>query len=171
MTVQSMADTIHVSVKLTNVGAGHHVPTDHPGRQMILVVTAQDGAGQSLLQLTGDTIPQWGGAQAGQPGKAYAKLLQDAITGEYPVVSYWKQTSILSDNRLWALESDSSAYTFRIPPGGGTVSVTVRLLFRRTFQAEMDARGWNVPDILMEQAQVDLTAPPWWYFYFPMVVH
>jgi hypothetical protein len=46
----------------------------------------------------------------------------------------------------------------------------VRLLFRRNFQQEMDARGWNVPDILMEEAQVNLTVPPWWNYYFPMVV-
>jgi hypothetical protein len=170
MTAQSIADTLLVRVKLTNVGAGHHVPTDHPGRHMILTVVALDRLGQPLQQTGGSSLPQWSGAQAGQPGKAYAKLLRDAVTAEYPVVSYWKQTYILSDNRLRALESDTSAYTFRIPPGGSPVTVMVRLLFRRNFQQEMDARGWNVPDILMEEAQVNLTVPPWWNYYFPLVV-
>ncbi len=169
VTTQTVGNTVVVTVTLTNTGAGHHVPTDHPGRHLILTVAAMDGGGQPLFQLQGGIVPQWGGAQAGLPGKAFAKVLRDAITGEYPVVSYWKQTLIVSDNRLPAFGRDISVYRFAAPPGGGPVTVDVALLFRRVFRAEIDARGWDAPDILMETAHNDLSAQPWWVCYLPLV--
>ena len=50
-------------------------------------------------------MPDWGGAQAGLPGIAFAQVLRDVITGESPVVSYWKQALMESENRIRALES------------------------------------------------------------------
>ena len=137
---------------------------------MILTVTATTGLTQDLPQLNGPTVPEWGGPQAGLPGTAFAKVLQDVVSGEYPVVSYWKQTLIVSDNRIPALESDVSAYTFTLPTAGSPVTVTARLLFRRVFQEEMDARGWDTPDILMEQVQTTLEAQPWWRYCFPLAL-
>jgi len=77
-----------------------HVPTDFPGRHTILAVTATDEQRQTLVQLSGPTVPDWGGTQAGLPGKAFAKVLRDVETGESLVVSYWKQALIVSDNRI-----------------------------------------------------------------------
>jgi hypothetical protein len=169
VTSRSLADRIFVQVTIKNVGAGHDIPTDHPGRHMILVINAEDTQGFALAQTGGPTVPAWGGAQAGQPGKAFAKVLQDALTGQYPVVSYWKQTYILSDNRIRALESDDSTYSFRAPASGGSARITVRLLFRRTFQAEMDARAWNSPDILMKEVQLIQNTGLWWLNYLPII--
>jgi hypothetical protein len=169
VTAQSNGNTIIVTVTLTNAGAGHHVPTDHPGRHMILTVTAVDEQGQALHLQSGPTVPAWGGAQAGLPGKAFAKILKDAVTGEFPVVSYWKQTFIVSDNRIPARGSDTSIYTFAAPPGGGAIVVSGALLFRRSFQTDMEARGWSAPDIMMSQRQERLVAPPIWQNYLPWI--
>jgi hypothetical protein len=169
LTTQSIGDSLIVTVTLTNAGAGHHVPTDHPGRHMILTVTAMDERGQILRQQSGPIVPGWGGAQTGLPGKAFAKILKDAVTGENPVVSYWKQTFIASDNRIPAKGSDTSIYIFKIPPEGGEIAVDVILLFRRTFQTDMEARGWGAPDIVMNQSRIVISAPPAWNFFLPLV--
>jgi hypothetical protein len=166
--VQTIPGALFVNVTLQNVGAGHHVPTDHPGRQMILTVTALDGQGQPLQQTSGSTVPAWGGLQAGMPGKAYAKLLRDAVTGAMPVVSYWKQSFIAGDNRLPALGRDDSVYVFRASPNGGPVTVKVELRFRRNFWDLMETRGWNEQDILMEAEQLELSTNPWYGSFIPL---
>jgi hypothetical protein len=154
VTADSVGSAVAVNVMLKNATAGHHVPTDHPGRHLILTVTALDSLGQPLLLVLGETVPYWGGAQAGLPGKAYAKVLKDILSGEFPVVSYWKQTLIASDNRIPALSSDSSSYTFAAPSSEGPVTVTAELRFRRSFQTEMDARGWDEADIVMAEETI-----------------
>jgi hypothetical protein len=161
---------IEVAVTITNTQAGHHVPTDFPGRHMILVVTATDGWGQALVQHSGPSVPDWGGAQAGLPGKAFAKVLRDLESGEWPVVSYWKQTLIVSDNRIPAMGDDRSVYAFAAPASDGWVTVTAQLLFRRAFQDVMEAKGWGMPDIVMEEAQVALSTEAWWRVYLPLVL-
>ncbi len=144
-----------VTVVITNTGAGHHVPTDYPGRHMILIVEASAG-GQPLVLTDGGVVPEWGGAEAGLPGKAYAKVLRDVLSGESPVVSYWKQTLVDSDNRIPALAADQSSYSFAAPGGGGPVTVQASLRLRRVFQSLMDAKGWDRSDVLMEEAEVTL---------------
>ena len=147
----------------------HPQPRDHPGRHLILTVRAADAQGHDLIQQGGSVVPAWGGAQAGLPGKAYAKVLQDVATGEAPVVSYWKQTRIESDNRLAALQGDTTSYAFAAPAGGGPVSVTAELRFRRVFQAVMDVKAWDTPDIVMEEAQVSLVTAPSRRLWLPVV--
>lgn len=111
-------DSIAVTVTITNTDAVHHVPTDNPGRHMILVVTTVDAQGRTLPLHSGPTVPNWGGAQAGMPGKAFAKVLRDIRTGEAPVVSYWRQTLITSDNRIPAMDGDRSTYIFGAASAG-----------------------------------------------------
>jgi len=142
---------LEVVVTLTNVGAGHHVPTDSPLRHMLLVVAATDGQGRALALRNGATVPTWGGNLAGRPGKGYAKILRDAITGESPVVNYWKPTLIASDNRLPARGADTTTYTFASPSDSTPAQVTATLVFRRAFQALEQARGWQPSDIVMAQ--------------------
>jgi hypothetical protein len=145
-------DRLRVTVTITNTAAGHHVPTDFPGRHLLLVVEATDGDRQALTLENGPTIPDWGGEQAGLPGKAFAKVLRDVLSGESPVASYWKQTIIESDNRIPALESDSSHFVFSMPDVGNDVQVSARLFLRRLFADQAQNKGWDMPDILMERA-------------------
>ena len=157
---QQMANRLLVTVQITNTGAGHHVPTDYPGRNLILIVSATDDQAQALFLQSGSTIPAWGGEQAGLPGQGFAKVLQDALNGQFPVISYWKPTFIVSDNRIPALAADTSSYSFTLPPYGGTVNVTAQLIFRRLFQPLADERGWNTPDIVMETSATTLPVRP-----------
>lgn len=146
-----------VNVEITNDKTGHHVPTDSPLRQMILLVNAVNGQGQALPLRAGPTIPEWGGVgdpthgyYAGLPGKIYAKILMELWTEITPSGAYWNPTRIVSDNRIPALGSDSSTFVFAAP-AEGPARIEVRLLFRRAFIELMEQKGWDVPDIIMEQ--------------------
>jgi hypothetical protein len=141
---------VSVNVQLVNDLTGHHVPTDAPTRQMLLIVEAVDSQGKSLKLLEGPLQPGYSGNYAGYPGKSYAKVLRDEYTGEAPTVAYWRPVAIQEDTRLAAFESDLSHYIFDLP-AGQTAEVRVRVWFRRTFQAIADEKGWNDPDILMEE--------------------
>jgi hypothetical protein len=160
---------LEVTVTITNTEAGHHVPTDYPGRHMILVLSAVDGQGQALAQTGGPAVPGWGGDLAGQPGTIFAKVLRDVQTGEAPVVSYWRQTMIASDNRLPALGSDRSTYRFAAPAAGGPVTITAELRFRRAPWSILEAKAWDRPDIVMEESRVSLSVKPYWPLYLPLV--
>jgi hypothetical protein len=141
-----------VTVVVRNVGAGHHVPTDHPGRHLLLVVEATDGEGLPMRLLEGPIIPDWGGSLAGLPGTGYAKVLQDVATGEWPVVSYWKHALILQDTRLPALGFDLDRFLFADP--GPAARVNVRVVFRRLFEPLADRYGWDLGEIVMAERTV-----------------
>lgn len=83
------------------------------------------------------------------PGMAYAKVLRDALTGELPVVSYWKQALVDSDNRIPAFGSSETVYDYDLP-AGSEYTLDVRLLFRRVFADLAAQKGWDTPDLLME---------------------
>ena len=170
VSTQQMGGQVHVRVEITNTGAGHHVPTDHPGRHLILTVQPLDDQGQPLAQLSGPRVPEWGGAQANQSGTTYAKVLRDAATGQFPVVSYWKQTLLVDDSRISALDSAVSEYVFAAPIGDNTITITSELRFRRLFQDVMDAKGWQAPDVIMERVTRTINIEPWWTCYLPLVM-
>ncbi len=169
LAIRQIPGQIQVTAVLTNTGAGHHVPTDHPGRHLILTVSAQNHQGQNLGLVAGSLVPDWGGPQQGLPGKIYAKVLRDVQSGAWPVVSYWKPTQVLADNRLAALGSDASMYTFSLPAPGQPVTVTAALRLRRAPWALMDAKGWSAPDIVMETVTATATAAPWLQIHLPLV--
>ena len=158
-------DRVTVAVTIVNDQTGHHVPTDSPLRHMILLVEAADAEGQRLPQVSGPTVPEWGGIgdaglgyYAQLPGTAYARILEEVWTGVAPTGAYWNPTRVLSDNRIPALESDTTRYVFAASDNAttGEILVDARLLFRRAFIELMDQKGWQVPDILMEHETVIL---------------
>ncbi len=142
-------NTIDAEVRITNVGAGHFVPTGVAIRNVILLVTAwrlEDGL---VLDPTGEqTVHPLGGVgdpaqgyYAGLPGKLYARVFGDA-DGQWPAF-YTEATSVLFDNRIPPLESDTTRYSFEVPPGGGTFAVNARVIYRRAFRSLIDAKGWT----------------------------
>jgi hypothetical protein len=160
---QRTGNHLQVTVRVTNSGAGHHIPTDNPLRNMFLLVQATDSAGQALPLIDGPTIPSWGGVgdpadgyYAGLPGVLYAKILADFYTGETPTYAYWRQTRLVSDNRIPALATDETVYEFALPSGSDSVTVNAQLYLRRAFIELMDLKGWAMPDRLMEQTTVSV---------------
>jgi hypothetical protein len=151
-----------VKVSIVNDRTGHDVPTDSPLRQMILLVQARGPDGSPLTQVDGPTIPDYGGVGdqskgyfSGLPGKIYAKILAELWTEITPTGAYWNPTRIVSDNRLAAFAIDVSTYTFAAPPGT-PITVEVTLLYRRAFKQLMDQKGWDVPDIIMAHATMQV---------------
>ncbi len=102
-------------------------------------------------------MPDWGGQgdpaegyYAGQPGTAFAKVLEELWTRVTPTGAYWKQTRLVSDNRIPAFGRNDTTYRFA-EPQSGEVRVHVRLLFRRAFIELADQKGWKDPDIVMAE--------------------
>lgn len=153
-------EKITVTVTIINDKTGHHVPSDSPLREMVLLIQAQNSDGDLLAQVDGPVIPGYGGVgdrskgyYATLPGKIYAKILVELWTEISPTAAYWNPTRIASDNRLAAFAADTSTYTFAAPQDG-KVSVDVKLLYRRAFKELMDQKGWDTPDIIMEEAHL-----------------
>lgn len=137
---------IVVDVTITNDQTGHHVPTGVTIRNMILLVEAtRDGealdhtGAQVLHDLAGVGSPAMG-YFAGLPGKLYAKINR-AEDGTSPTF-FTDATSIVEDNRIAALESDATSYVFT-DATGGAVEVRARLIYRRSWRALVDAKGWT----------------------------
>jgi hypothetical protein len=147
---QRTGNQIEVEVRITNDKTGHHIPTDAPIRSMILVVEALDSDGERLALLEGPENPAYSGNYGGLPGKTFAKVLRDEWTGEFPTGAYWRPVTLVEDTRLAALATDITHYTFDAPEGE-TITVNVRLVFRRAFSELMEQKGWDDPDILMEE--------------------
>ena len=156
-TAHMKGNQVLVEVSITNDKTGHHVPTDAPMRHLILVVQAVDASGKRLTLGAGPVLPDWSGNYAGQPGQAYAKILRDEWTGESPTAAYWRPVSIVADTRLAAFATDTSRYTFAAP-ANGTVTVEAQLIFRRAFQQLAEQKGWNDPDIVMEEETIVVPA-------------
>jgi uncharacterized protein (TIGR03437 family) len=164
-TAEQVGSLVRVRATVTNIKAGHHIPTDHPARNILLVVTARDAAGTALPLVRGPVVPDWGGTgneptdYAGRPGRGYAKILEELWTEVAPTAAYWNPTVLREDTRIPAFGKDESQYEFRAP-SAGTVTVEARLIFRRAFKTLLNQKNWDTPDILMGRAAaaVNVTA-------------
>jgi hypothetical protein len=157
--VEGTALRLHVGV--TNMEAGHKLPTGVSFRNILLVVRAENGTG-ALQQTGGDTLPPFAGEgagegnYAGEPGKAFALVAEDDA-GIWPVPS-WAARKIRVDTRIPAGETDSSTYAFLVEPGK-TVNVSVRLLYRAVYKPWADAKGWNMRQYVMAETLFSPTIP------------
>jgi hypothetical protein len=150
---QLVGDEVLVDVSIINDQTGHHVPTGAPLRHMMLVVQTRDADGNLLALHDGPVLPDWTGNYADQPGRYYAKILEDEWTGEAPTAAYWRNIHLVEDTRLAAFATDTSQYIFEAP-AEGPVTIETRLIFRRAFQKLMEEKGWDDPDITMEEDTV-----------------
>jgi Carboxypeptidase regulatory-like domain len=167
MTVSAERDggQLIVDVTIVNDKTGHHIPTDSPLRQMLLLVQAAGADSGSLSLVEGPTLPDWTGVgdpeagyYAGLPGQAYARILAELWTEVTPTGAYWNPTRIVSDNRIPALGSDTTHFVF-LAPAAGNLQVEIRLIYRRAFIDLADQKGWEIPDILMETQSLEYPAP------------
>ncbi len=155
-------DRVLVEVRVTNEKAGHHIPTDHPARNMILVVSATDNQGRELHHLGDRVIPDWAGVgddpddYADRPGKGYAKVLEESWTGVSPTVAYWNPTRVVEDTRIPATATDVTHYEFRAPADGSAATVRATLIFRRAFKELAEQKKWDIEDVVMEEESLRL---------------
>jgi hypothetical protein len=161
--VERISDSLKVTVNISNDKTGHHVPTGHTSRNMILLVTAKRSTGESLIFIGGEKVPPWAGVgtiangnYSGSAGKGFAKILEDL--DEHSPAPEWRQTRVLSDNRLAAFAIDTSCYFFRMPASSEKVTIEARLVYRRFFKQWMDEKGFEIPDIVMQDTLVTLAA-------------
>ena len=153
------SEQIVAEVSLTNVNAGHDIPTDSPLRHLLLVVRAWDDTMTPLDLIEGETLPAWSGVgdpekgyYAGLPGKAFAKVLEELWTSVAPTGAYWNPTRILYDNRLSPYQKDTSKFVFSAPQKGD-VTIEVKLIFRRAYIQLMNQKGWDIPDLLLVEQE------------------
>jgi hypothetical protein len=151
MTIQGVVNglDLDLEVSITNDQTGHHVPTGTTIRNMILLVEAwREEDGMPLEADSAQVVHDLGGIgdpgqgyYAGLPGKFYAKVVHDS--GGHGPTFFTDATGILFDNRIPALATDVTQYTFQVPPGGGTLRARARLIYRRSFRFLVDAKGWT----------------------------
>ena len=157
-TAELVGDEVLVEVSITNDKAGHHLPTGSPLRQAILVVRVSDAEGNLLAVREGPILPDWTGDLAGQPGRPYARIFEDVVSGQAPTFMHWRQIGLVEDTRIPALATDTSRYRFKAPPAG-SIEVETKLIYRRAFQQLQLWKGWDDPDLVMEQETVVIERP------------
>lgn len=150
-----VGEQIEIEVSITNDNVGHHIPTDVPIRSMMLVIEVVDSEGTELGLLTGSVNPDFAGEYSGVPGKTFAKVLQDELTGESPTVAFWRPVTIVEDTRIPAMETDTTTYSF-LAPDNKDVTVNVQLIFRRAYAELMQQKGWGDADVIMEQETIQI---------------
>lgn len=140
---------LEVEVAIHNDRTGHHVPTGVTIRNMILLVEAarqgdgfvlEDDGTQIVHELGGVGDPAQG-YYAGLAGKLYGKV-NHAGNGVGPTF-FTDATGILFDNRISALETDRTQYSFAVPSEGGEIEVRARLVYRRSWRSLVDAKQWT----------------------------
>lgn len=165
---------LQVTVSVSNVKAGHHIPTGSPMRNMVLRVDAWDTDGKRFERLDGDIIPQWAGSglesegnYAGLPGKGYAKVLKRwpeylsdnralVLSPLYPS-PFWRPTVLDYDNRIPANGTDTSAYSFKLPAvAASPIQVSVRLIYRKTFKSWLIPQAAGTNDLLLANESLTL---------------
>lgn len=165
---------LKLRVTVVNTNAGHKFPTDSPLRHLILLVKPTDQSNSPLRQVSGNTIPDWGGSQsnsnypgvsgyAGMAGTIYANLMVDEITGLSPTAAYWRQTRQLyltadgksPDTRLSPQDPQVTEYEFQAPDLGN-IRVQVRLIYRFAFFDLMMQKDWDRPDVIAAEINCEM---------------
>ena len=146
---------VTVVVSVYNANAGHDMPTDSPLRQILLSVKATDLNSNVIPLISGPTLPDWTGDYAETPGIYFAKILEELWTDVSPTASYWMQTRLIEDTRLPALETRTTEFVFEVPENS-VITIDTSLIYRRAFYDIMQQKGWNSPDILMEQQIIEI---------------
>lgn len=99
-----------VTYKVSNVGAGHKLPTGFPeGREMWLDFRVQDGNGHEIFRS--------GAIKDGktEPGTRAFKVLMGDEDGNIVDINVWEVARVLSDNRIPPMGYATVNYVFYVP--------------------------------------------------------
>ncbi len=133
--IVASGQTVDVTTTITNVGAGHYIPTGLTEvRQMWLEVVATADNGDELLRERRD----------------FGTVLKDA-EGKYPV-DLWDAVGIQSDDRIPPQESTSNEYSFAMAGDGG-VTVSATLYYRSASEEMAEKAGVEIPTTTMASAE------------------
>ena len=158
MEAEIVGDSVEVEVAITNDQTGHHVPTGVTIRNMILLVEASQASDGEPLEHTGDTVihdlggcvlppPEPCMADPDQgyygtlPGRLYGKI-NISEAGGSPTF-FTDAVAIVSDNRIPALQTDTTNYTFAVPAESGDIELRARVIYRRSWRALVDGKDWH----------------------------
>jgi len=129
-------ETTTATVTITNVGAGHKLPTGLTEvRQMWLEVSAVDESGETTAFGT----------------HVFGTILQDD-KGNAPV-ELWEATKIKSDDRIGPRETVTYAYEFKMPAGVSANNVKAALFYKSTPDALATKAGVSNPVTEMATAE------------------
>jgi MYXO-CTERM domain-containing protein len=159
MEADIVGDSVEVKVEITNDQTGHHVPTGVTIRNMILLVEASQASDGEPLEHTGSTvIHNLGGCEpssapgeclaapdqgyyGGLPGRLYGKI-NISEAGGSPTF-FTDAVAIVDDNRIAALATDTTNYSFAVPADSGDLEVRARVIYRRSWRALVDGKDWQ----------------------------
>ncbi len=154
---ESKEKTLTVQVHVTNIGAGHWVPTGETMRSIMLVVKATDSKGAALKMIDGPKLPDWAGKgpmdkgnYAGLPGTVFARVLRDEKNNLN--VPFWKAVAVASDTRIPPKSTVTEVFHFSLADANDEPAVEAHLIYRPTFKAWALAKGWADRDIEMTSA-------------------
>ena len=119
-------DSLLVTVRLTNKGAGHAVPTGMPGRRVILDLAVRSGTGAAF-----------------EEKRIYTKTFTDAqgatITRDSKY--FTKGLKLASDTRIQADEKRTEVFSFPVP-ASATAHVTLKLHYEHAPTGGPENRTW-----------------------------
>ena len=127
------ADTLHVVAVVTNVGAGHAIPTGNDQHLLLIRLRATDQEGHLVWE--NDPFQDWNTSVFG--------LLLASELGVYPAET-WTATKVLSDRRIQAGASASSRFAIPIHDAKGVLKVEAQLLYRRARPETI--QSYNLPE-------------------------
>ena len=138
-----------MEVTITNNNTGHHVPTGVTIRNMILLIeafTKQDSTPLTILEISSFMnlvvlVTLSRDIMQDLPVKFYSKVNHDS-SGNGPTF-FTDATGIIFDNRIPALDTDTTNYAFELPGAGEDYFIRARLIYRRSFRFLVDAKQWE----------------------------
>ncbi len=111
-------DKFNLNISITNIGAGHHIPTSSPFRHMILNVNIVNNENIKLKQLTKYILPTWATIKGN--GKVFAKIFRPVdvyssssttFKHSYPE-HFWRPIELEYDSRIAAKSTDTTEFIF-----------------------------------------------------------
>jgi len=123
-----------ITVKVTNVGAGHRLPTGlTEARELWIEIMATDATGKEIYHTGGLDSD----GEVDSDAVMYRAVLGDA-EGK-PTVKVWEAESTLSDNRILPKEARVEKFNFAIPDQvKGPITVEAKLNYRSASQKFLD---------------------------------
>ncbi len=111
---------LYIDVFITNIGAGHDIPTGSPFRHMILKLDVTDENSKNIVQDTKNILPSWSSIKGN--GKVFAKIFRPV--GGYSANSsrfkhtypeyFWRPIHLESDTRIPAKTTDKIGFVFSL---------------------------------------------------------